>query len=119
MVQMRRLDPLANAGPYQRLLAAPVKSVSLSEAQFERVRAERPELVLFAGESTILGRPYRDSLEIHYGFPDLEVFRASFATGFERVVGASSKEEAPRGLILRFRDRPNRMSAETIFWPLA
>jgi len=119
MVQMRRLDPLANAGPYQRLLAAPVKSVSLSEAQFERVRAERPELLLIDGDSAVVGRPHRDLLEIHYGFPDLEFFRAMFATGFERVVGASSKEEAPRGLLLRFRDRPNRMAAETIFWPLA
>jgi len=118
-MQLRRLDPLANAGPYQRLGASPVKSLSLTEAQFERVRERRPELVLLEGDRAVIGRPQRDFLEVHYGFPDIEAFQGRFAEMFEQVVGASSKQEAPRGLVLSFRDRPNRMVADTVFWPLA
>src|SRR5438105_10011453 len=107
-MQMRRLDPLANAGPYQKLMASPVKSVSLSEAQYSRVEAQTPRLILDEGTSRVIGRLYRDRLEIHYGFSELEPFRANFAEMFERVVGQSNKAEAPRGLVLAFRDRPNR-----------
>ena len=55
MVQFRRLDPLANAGPYQRLLKYPVKSVTLTEAQFNRVQERRPNLVVNATEAMIVG----------------------------------------------------------------
>ena len=37
----------------------------------------------------------------------------------EKVVAGSSKAEAPRGLVLSFRDRPNRMTADTVFWSVA
>ncbi len=113
------MDPLANAGPYQRIVKTPVKSFTLTEAQFDRVRAERPNLVLIEGENAVVGRPYRDWLEVHYGFPDVEAFRERFEPMFDQVVDASSKEEAPRGILLSFRDRPNRMVADTVFWPLA
>jgi hypothetical protein len=118
VVQLRRLDPLANAGPYQRLMKSPVKSFSLTEVQFERVRQARPELVLIEGECGVVGRPFRDFLEVHYGFPDVEVFEARFEEMFERVTAASSKAEAPRGVLLSFRDRPNRIAAEQLFWRL-
>ncbi len=118
-MQMRRLDPLANAGPYRRISRTPVKSFALSEAQFDRVRERRPELVLIENDAAVVGRPFRDFLEIHYGFPDVESFRDRFAEMMERVVAASSPDEAPRGLLLSFRDRPNRMVADTVFWPLA
>jgi hypothetical protein len=118
-MQMRRLDPLANAGPFQKLMASPIKSVSLSEPQFARVNDETPQLILTDGTSFVLGRLYRDRLEIHYGFSELETFRTRFTEMFERVVSETNKAAAPRGLVLAFRDRPNRMDAETVFWALA
>jgi hypothetical protein len=96
----------------------PVKSFSISEAQFNRVSERRPDLVAIAGSSGMVARPYRDYLEVHYAFPDTDAFRREFAEMFNRVVEASSKEEAPRGVILSFRDRPNRNLAETLFWPV-
>ena len=71
------------------------------------------------GEGAVIGLPLRDFLEVHYAFPDIEMFVDRFAELFERVIGASSKQEAPRGLVIAFRDRPNRPAAETVFWSVA
>jgi hypothetical protein len=118
MVQLRRLDPLANSGPYQRLLKSPVKSLTLSEAQYDRVKAEHPDLIAAEGEAAVIGLPYRDRLEIHYGFPEVEAFRDRFTNLFNQVMAATSRELAPRGVLLSFRDRPNRATADTLFWLL-
>lgn len=118
-MQLRRLDPLANAGPYQKLAANPVKSFSITLAQFERMQERRPQLIVREDDSAVIGFPYRDFLEISYSFPEIEVFQARLPELFNRVTEASSKQEAPRGVLLRFRDRPNRPVAETVFWPLA
>ena len=115
-IEWKRLDPLANAGPYARLMKAPVKSITLTEPQFNRLSERRPGLIVMDGQAAVIGHPYRDFLEIHYGFPDVEPFRDDFAELFKRCVSASSKEEAPRGVVLSFRDRPNRSLADTIFW---
>src|SRR5262245_17920515 len=119
MVQFRRLDPLANAGPYQRLLKYPVKSVTLTEAQFNRVQERRPALVVNATEAMIIGRPYLDTLEVHYGFDEVALFRDHFGELFTELAALSSRDEAPRGIVLSFRDRPNRPLAEQTFWELA
>jgi hypothetical protein len=118
-MQLRRLDPLANAGPYQKLMRNPAKSFSLSEAQFERITQERRDLVASEGEAMVIGFPLRDFLEVHYAFPDVEAFVERFPRMLEKVVAGSSKQEAPRGLLLSFRDRPNRMTADTVFWSVA
>ena len=118
-MQLRRLDPLANAGPYQKLMKLSVRSFTLTEAQYERIRSERPGLIVTEGEGAVIGFPYRDYLQIHYAFPDFESFRGGFPDMFNQVAAASSKEEAPRGAILHFRDRPNRGLAETVFWSVA
>jgi hypothetical protein len=118
-MQLRRLDPLANAGPYQRLQRNPVKSFSLSEAQYDRVKAQRPQLIVTEGEAAVVGLPLRDVLEVHYAFPDIEMFVERFPDMLEKVTSASSKAEAPRGLEIAFRDRPNRMTADTVFWSVA
>ncbi len=115
-MQFRRLDPLANAGPYQRLLKSPVKSFTLNEAQYDRIKERRPELIVTEGEAAVIGHPYRDFLEVHYAFPEFEPFRDRFADLFEQMAAASSKQEAPRGILLSFRDRPNRSMADTVFW---
>ena len=115
-MQLRRLDPLANAGPYQRLSKNPVKSFTLTQSQYDYLQNERPELVVTAGEGAVIGFPYRDSLDIHYAFPDIEAFRELFPEMFNAVSEASSGQEAPRGAVLRFRDRPNRKLSETVFW---
>jgi hypothetical protein len=119
MVQFRRLDPLANASTYQRLLKSPVKSFSLTEAQFDRVQERRPQLIVTEGDRAVVSVPYADRLEVHYAFPEVADFRDHFGRLFDRSVGASSKAEAPRGLVLAFRDRPNRALAQTVFWSLA
>lgn len=119
MVQFRRLDPLANASLHQRLLKSPVKSYTLTEEQFETIQSKRPELVSRQGDAAVVGRPHRGYLEVHYGFPDVPQFRDHFAEVFEAVTNASNKQEAPRGVLLSFRDRPNRDAAEKIFWLLA
>jgi hypothetical protein len=116
MVQFRRLDPLANASPWQRALKRPVKSFTLTEEQYDRVQQRRPELIISEGESTVVGLPLRDVLEIHYAFPDVAAFRNGFKELFERCTAASSREEAPRGVVVSFRDRPNRGLAEQLFW---
>lgn len=118
-MQLRRLDPLQNAGPFQKLQKNSVKSFSLTEAQYDRIASERPELLATAGEGAVIGVPYRDYLLIHYSFPDFELFRESFAEMFNYIVSQSSKEEAPRGAVLQFRDRPNRGLSETVFWSVA
>lgn len=115
-MQLRRLDPLANAGPYQKLQKNPVKSWSLTEAQFERVRSERPELLVQDFDNGVIGVPYRDYLVVHYSYPDFENWRARFPEMFTRMTQGSSNQEAPRGAILFFRDRPNVGHAETLFW---
>lgn len=119
MVQFRRLDPLANATPYQRHVKRPVKSFSLSEAAYNRIEQRRPALIVIEDESAVVGRPHRDFLEVHYAFPDVPAFRHRFNELFERCTEASSKEEAPRGVVIPFRDRPNRALAEQLFWDAA
>ncbi|HLF75904.1 MAG TPA: hypothetical protein VJB57_00290 [Dehalococcoidia bacterium] len=119
MVQFRRLDPLANAGPWQRLSKSPVKSFTITEAQHDRVLANRPQLIASERDSAVIALPHLDYLEIHYAFPEVEVFRDRFGELFNRSVAASSKAEAPRGLVIAFRDRPNRALAQMIFWGLA
>ena len=119
MVQFRRLDPLANASPWQRHTKRAVKTFTLSEEQFNRVQEHRPELIVVEDESVVMGRPYRDSLEIHYAFPEVAAFRERFKDMFTRCAAASSRSEAPRGLVVAFRDRPNRALAEQLFWESA
>lgn len=119
MVMFRRLDPLANAGPYQRILKSPVKSFTLTEAQYDRIKERRTELIVTEGEAAVVGYPYCDFLEVHYAFPEVEAFRDRFADLFTRCAAASSKAEAPRGVVLSFRDRPNRSLADTVFWSTA
>jgi hypothetical protein len=64
-MQLRRLDPLAKAGPYQRLGKSLVRSFSLSEPHFDRVASDRPRLIAIEGESGVVGLPLRDFLQIH------------------------------------------------------
>ncbi len=118
-MQLRRLDPLANAGPYQKLTRSPVKSFSLAEDQFDRLKERRPELIVTGDEGTVVARPYRDCLEVHYAYPDVEAFRERFQDMFETAVAGFGRQEAPRGVLISFRDRPNRPVADQIFWFLA
>ena len=119
MVQFRRLDPLANAGPYQRLQKMPVKSFTLTEAQYERLKARRPNLIVNDGDDAVLGLPARDYLMVHYGYSEVEYFRDRFAPMFSAMISSSSRTEAPRGVVLSFRDRPNRNLADVVLWSLA
>jgi hypothetical protein len=96
-----------------------VKSFTLTEPQYERLKERRPDLIANAGELTVLGYPQRDRLMIHYAFPEVEAFRDNFSPLFDHVIAESGREEAPRGVLLSFRDRPNRSLANTIFWALA
>jgi hypothetical protein len=118
MVQFPRLDPLKNATPYQRLLKSPVKSYTLTAAQYDRVVERWPGLLATEGEGAVIGVPSLDYLEIHYAFPEVEMFRDRFGDLFNRVVEAAGAVQAPRGVRLSFRDRPNRALADTIFWAL-
>jgi len=115
----RRLDPLANANAYQRLTKSPVKSFTVTEAQYDRVQEKRPQLIAREGEYAVIAVPYCDYLEVHYAFPDVATFRDRFNDLFNGATGASSKAEAPRGLVIPFRDRPNRALAQQLFWNLA
>lgn len=119
MVQFRRLDPLANASPWQRAVKRPVKSFTLTEAQYTRIAERRPGLIVMEGEATVAGRPYRDFLDVHYAFPDVQDFSNRFNQLFDRCTRASSRDEAPRGAVIHFRDRPNRALANTLFWESA
>lgn len=119
MVQYRRLDPLANATPWQRHMKRPVKSFTLTEEQYGRIEKQRPELIITEDESVVVGHPLRDFLEVHYAFPDVQTFGSRFNELFDRCARASSREEAPRGVLLHFRDRPNRARAVTLFWASA
>jgi hypothetical protein len=116
MVQFRRLDPLANAGPWQRATKRGVKTFTLSQEQYDRVAERRPGLIVTEEDSVVLGRPYRDFIEVHYAYAEVPAFRDSFKPMLKAVLAASSREEAPRGVILAFRDRPNRPIATQLFW---
>ncbi len=118
-MQLRRLDPLANAGPHQKLLKNPAKSFGISAAQFDALSANHPELIISEGESAVVGMPYRDFLLIYYSFPNLDTFMERFTDLFNLCAEASSKAAAPRGIALSFRDRSNRSQAETLFWSMA
>ncbi|MPZ49520.1 MAG: hypothetical protein GEU75_09525 [Dehalococcoidia bacterium] len=118
-MQLRRLDPLANSGPYQRLLKTAVKSFTLTETQFDRIKERRPELIIPGDEGAVVGHLIRDYLDIHYGYAEVVGFRDHFSEQFEACVSAVSREEAPRGVRLAFRDRPNRSMAEMVFWKSA
>ena len=117
-MQLRRLDPLANAGPYQKLLKNPAKSFSLSEAQYEAISSNHPELIVTEDESAVIGMPYRDFLMVHYSFPILDTFMDRFADLFNQCAATSSKAGTPRGVMLSFRDRSNRSLADTLFWSM-
>lgn len=119
MVQFRRLDPLANAGPWQRATKRGVKTFTLSEEQFDRVTQRRPQLIVSEEDSILLARPYRDFLEIHYAYGEVPAFRDTFKPMLKAALSASNRDEAPRGVLLAFRDRPNRPIANQIFWEAA
>jgi len=119
MTMFRQLDPLANAGPWKKATKRGVKSFTISEEQYARVEERRPELIAEYEESLVMGRPYRDYLEVHYAFPEVPWFREGFKLLFGHVTEAASKEETPRGIVLAFRDRPNRPLAEQLFWESA
>jgi len=107
---------LANADRWTRVGKSPVKSFTLTQAQFLKLREARPELVVTEDESCVVGFPYRDYLDIQYGFQEVADFRDRFVELFTKVTEASNKNEAPRGVLLSFRDRPNRALADTTFW---
>jgi hypothetical protein len=119
MVQFRRLDPLANAGPWQRATKRGVKSFAIAEDQFDRVAEGRPQLIVSEDESILVGRPYRDFLEVYYAYPEVPAFRERFKEMLKVALAESSREEAPRGVVLAFRDRPNRPMANQLFWEAA
>jgi hypothetical protein len=119
MVQFRRLDPLANAGPWQRATKRGIKTFTLSQEQYDRVAERRPALILSEEDSVVLCRPYRDFLEVHYAYAEVPAFRDRFKPMLKSVLSASSRDEAPRGVVLAFRDRPNRPIANQLFWEAA
>ena len=119
MVQFRRLDPLANAGPWQRATKRGIKTFTLSQEQYDRVAERRPQLIVSEEESVVMGRPYRDFLEIQYAYTEVPAFRDRFKPMLKAVLSASSRDEAPRGVLLAFRDRPNRPIANQLFWEAA
>lgn len=119
MVQFRRLDPLANAGPWQRAVKRAVKSFTLTQDQYTRIEEKRPELIVTEDDGVVVGQPLRDFLVMHYAYPEVPEFSDRFKDMFDRCTRASSKLESPRGVILSFRDRPNRARAVTIFWDCA
>ena len=116
MVQFRRLDPLANAGPWQRATKRGIKSFTISQEQYDRLTERRPQLIDSEEGGVVLARPYRDFLEIHYAYEEVPAFRDHFKPMLKAVLSASSREEAPRGVVLAFRDRPNRPIAAQLFW---
>jgi hypothetical protein len=91
---------MANAGPFQRLQRNPVKSVSLSETQYDRVKAKRPPLIVTEGEAAVIGFPLLDLLEVNYAYPDIEMFR-SFPP-CSKAVGLRIKPGA-LGLVIAFK----------------
>ena len=119
MVQFRRLDPLANAGPWQRAMKRGVKTFTLSREQYDRVAARRPQLIVTGEDSVVLCRPYRDFLQVHYAYSEVPAFRDNFKPMLRAALAASSRDEAPRGVLLAFRDRPNRPIANQLFWEAA
>ena len=119
MVQFRRLDPLANAGPWQRATKRGVKTFTLTQEQYDRVAERRPQLIVTDEDAVVLCRPYRDFLEVHYAYAEVPAFRDTFKPMLKAALSASSREEAPRGVILAFRDRPNRPIANQLFWEAA
>jgi hypothetical protein len=53
---------------------------------------------------------------VHYAYAEVPAFRDTFTPMLKSALAASSAEEAPRGVLLAFRDRPNRPLAAQLFW---
>ncbi len=119
MVQFRRLDPLANASPWQRHVKRAIKTFTLTEAQYARIEEKRREFIIMEYDRVVVGQPLRDFLVMHYAYPEIGEFSEHFKRMFDLCTFVSNKTEAPRGVILSFRDRPNRSRAEVIFWECA
>jgi hypothetical protein len=96
-----------------------IKTFTLSEEQYDRVAQRRPQLIVTEEDGLVLGRPYRDFLVIQYAYSEVPGFRDRFKPMLKAVLAASSREEAPRGVLLAFRDRPNRPIANQLFWEAA
>jgi hypothetical protein len=93
-----------------------VKTFTLTQEQYDRVAERRPQLIVTEEDSVVLCRPYRDFLQVHYAYSEVPAFRDTFKPMLKAILAASSREEAPRGVLLSFRDRPNRPMANQLFW---
>lgn len=111
--EMRRLEPRRPDDPFERAARAGLRAFWLSEAQFRRLRAERPDLLVEDEHGILVGEP-RGSLHLHFAFTDKEAFAERFPPMFARLIGGIRPEDAPPGIFVRFADRPMRPYVEPV-----
>ncbi len=113
MKAIKRLD-VTPRDAYEKALRAPIRFVSMSEAEFRALEVDRPELILDEDAGVLIGRLHDSGLDVEYGFRDRDAFARLFASMFQRLAALVAEDDAPMGFRLRLTDHSNRPYVEPI-----
>ncbi len=119
MKQIRRLGDGPAQNAYQKTQRGLLRSALLSEDGFRDLESERPKLIVVENEAVLAGEPFRQSIRLHYAFPDRDAFVRRFAGMFQRLLPAADQEEAPQGFRLTVTDRSGRPYLEPVLFAQA
>ena len=114
MTQMRRLEIPRKGDLYERGRVGPVRTFDIEREEFERVRQERPELLVASDAGLMLLQPKGSRAWLYYAFDSVDALRREFRPMFERLTGSLRANEARSGILLWFSDRPNRPYIEPV-----
>src|SRR3972149_296955 len=119
MTAYRRLDLSAGGSLYDRASRCLLRSFTRAREELDRVRAEFPGLVVEEGGGLLVLRPFAAEHHIHYAFPDHDSFRRLFAPLLERALQSADRQSYPGGILLYYRDHPNRPFVEPVLFSCA
>ncbi len=119
MKKIRRLDAGAAQNAYQKAQRGLLRFVMLSEEAFRALEKERPDHVIVEGEAVLAGEPFRQSIRLHYAFPNRDAFAREFPDMFQRLAAVADQEEAPLGFRLMLTDRSGRPYLEPVLFAQA
>ena len=114
MTQMRRLEAPKAGDPFERGRTSPVRSFDIEREEFERLRQERPELVVSDDAGVMVLSPHGGLAWLHYGFESVDALRGHFRPMLERLLSLLRSHEAQAGVFLWLTDLPNRPYVEPV-----
>lgn len=119
MKQIKRLDVDSGGDPYRKAQRGALRCWTMSEAAFQTLERERPELVIVDGDAVLVGWPRRQRLDLEYAFRDRDAFARQFPAMFGRLLPALRMEEAPLGIRIRLTNRSDRPYVEPLLFAQA